>query len=349
MFDPTTDTIETLPASANRDLPMYPRLYVVPSGPLKGRVFFQPGGCLWCPGGTEDGEAMWNYAASFDPATNEWEQHDLTVLGVRNAPVSVLLALRPPAYEAKILTATGTLNRMGLATPLTEITDLSVDPPTHTLSDPMTDARWFANHVLLPDGNVVVVGGARQDGVLLMGSDSNDVAPVRSTELFSPETGLWSTLAPMSVPRVYHSTALLLPDGRVWVAGSVPGVVSNPVAPGQHETAIEIFEPPYLFRGDRPVIESAPRHVGWDAEMTIRTPDAAVVTPVLVRTGTVTHVNNPEQRLIELVVKERADGALVAISPPDAALAPPGYYMLFLMKDTKDGPVPSVSTMVHIA
>ncbi len=352
LFDPATNATTVLPPSADRDLPMYPRLYVVPSGPLKGDVFFQPAGCLWCPGGVTQGEPAWNSAAAFDVATNTWRTLGMPPTGVRNAPVTVLLGLRPPEYDARILTASGTIGRTYLAVPLAEITDLSVDPPTHTLTESMAEGRWFPSHVILPDGNVLVMGGAKNDGVTVPGSDANPVSPILSTEMFTPALdgmgGTWATLAPMTIPRVYHSTALLLPDGRVWVAGSVPAQLSNPATPPTRAEAIEIFEPPYLFRGPRPLIESAPAAATWGEAMTIRTPDAETVKAVLVRAGTVTHVYNPEQRLIELVVEARGDAQIIARAPPDSAIAPPGHYMLFLMKDTDKGPVPSVASMVRL-
>ncbi|HLE46765.1 MAG TPA: galactose oxidase-like domain-containing protein, partial [Candidatus Thermoplasmatota archaeon] len=320
--------------------------------PLKGRVFFQPAGCLWCPAGNSDGEQGWNYAASFDPATNQWTQHGMPQFGVRNAPVTALLALRPPTYAAQILTATGTLNRAEVAVPFTEFTDLSKSPPTHVVGPQMAFSRWFANHVLLPDGTLVVVGGAKNDGVTVLGGDANPVSPVKETEMYvpgqDPTKGAWQTLAPMSIDRIYHSTALLLPDATVWVAGSVPAVLYSPASPPRQD-AVEIFEPPYLFRGPRPVIEQAPAQVTWDETFNVRTPDAKTVTAVMVRTGAVTHVYNPEQRVIELVVENRTPGVITLRAPPDAALAPPGHYMLFLLKPTEKGPVPSVAPILKLA
>lgn len=358
VFDPATTLTTQLPASADRDLPMYPRLYVVPSGPLQGDVFFQPGGCLWCPSGESDGEAAWNFAQSFDVESNTWTQHSLSVLGARQAPITALLALRPPEYSAKILTASGTIQRGFAATPTSEITDLSVVPPTHTLSGDMNEGRWFSNHVLLPDGTVLAVGGAKYDGVLLTGGDANDVAPVLNAELFDPDApasgpgrarGDWRTLAPMTVARVYHSTALLLPDGRVWVAGSVPATVATPAGETPSEDRNEIFEPPYLFRGDRPAISDAPAAATWGEGFTVKTPDVERIEQVvLVRSGSVTHVYNPEQRLIELVVESRGDGTLSVRAPPNADLAPPGTYMLFLLAKNDAGLVPSVATVLQI-
>lgn len=297
IFDPTTNQTTELPATANRNLPMYPRLYEVPSGPLAGQVLYQPAGCLWCPGGASEEEAGWSMTATFDPGS--WST------------------------------------------------------PTHHGAEPMEEGRWFPSHVILPDGDILVTGGAKQDGVLLTGSDNAEPTAVLTTELFTPSedglSGTWETLAPMKIPRVYHSTSLLLPDGRVLMAGSVPATVQNPATGQPREKGIEIFEPPYLFRGERPLIEEAPALISWDEPFTIRTADADDVSElVLVRAGSVTHVYNPEQRLIELETQERGDGTITALAPPDAALAPPGSYMLFLLQETDLGPVPSVAAMVGL-
>lgn len=353
VFDPTTNQTTELPATADRNLPMYPRLYEVPSGPLAGQVLYQPAGCLWCPGGASEEEAGWSITATFDPGSESWTTHDMALAGARNAPVTAMLPLRPPDYDAHLLTAAGTLQRGGLGTPLAEITDLTGSTPTHHVAEPMEEGRWFPSHVILPDGDILVTGGAKQDGVLLTGSDNAEQTAVLTTELFTPSedglSGTWETLAPMKIPRVYHSTSLLLPDGRVLMAGSVPATVQNPATGQPREKGIEIFEPPYLFRGERPLIEEAPTRISWDEPFTIRTADADDVSElVLVRAGSVTHVYNPEQRLIELEVQERGDGTITAMAPPDAALAPPGSYMLFLLEETALGPVPSVAAMVGL-
>jgi len=162
---------------------------------------------------------------------------------------------------------------------------------------------------------------------------------VHSAEAWDPRTGRWSTLAANRVDRVYHSTTLLLPDGRVLHAGSGDG-------PGlPRELNAEIFSPPYLFFGPRPVIESAPDQAGYGSSFELVTPDApAVVRVTLVRLGSVTHAFDQSQRLAELSF-HRVPGGFVVQVPATSTLAPPGPYLLTLLNDVG---VPSVSTMIRI-
>ncbi|MBI2078162.1 MAG: DUF1929 domain-containing protein [Euryarchaeota archaeon] len=360
VYDPAKRDWQRLPASADANLPMYPRLFAVPSGPLKGDVFYQPGGCLWCPGGAEAEEIAWNYGASLNLSTNRWTQHAGAVLGMRQNPITVMLPLEPPAYKAEIFTASGTLNRMGLATDTTEFTDLSADTPRHYLGTPLRDGRWFAQHVLLPDGQVLIAGGSKTDGVLLLNSDSeppgfkNEVTPVMRAELYDPEgqgvdalgqrvRGASKPAGSIAMPRVYHASALLLPDGRVFLGGSSPPL-------GTFDTSFELYEPPYLFWGPRPAIDAAPTNLTYAQTFDVRSKEAdEVVRAVLVKPGAVTHVYNPEQRLVELAIRSGAGGVLTLESPPDAAVAPPGNWMLFILTKTDKGLVPSVAHMVHVA
>jgi hypothetical protein len=135
-----------------------------------------------------------------------------------------------------------------------------------------------------------------------------------------------------SVPRLYHATALLLPDATVMTSGT--DATWNPEVIPVSELRLEIFRPPYLFRGDRPKIVSAPGAAGYGTTLTVGTPDAASITAAaLMRNGSCTHSFNPDQRHVELAIAARSDDALTLTTPPDAAVAPPGWYMLFLLRD----------------
>jgi hypothetical protein len=162
------------------------------------------------------------------------------------------------------------------------------------------------------------------------------VGPVYSAELFDTETETWQEMAAQTAPRVYHSTAVLLPDGRVLSAGQNDGDL---------QTTAEIYSPPYLFRGPRPTISSAPARARYDAQISIETPDAADIDRVaLIRAGSVTHSVNFDQRYVDLPFTT-GPGGLSARVPPTAAEAPPGMYMLFVVDG--DG-VPSVAKWVKI-
>src|SRR4029077_4208579 len=147
----------------------------------------------------------------------------------------------------------------------------------------------FHNTTLLPDGTTLVTGG----GTMLDGYDVTKA--VFSAELWSPATETWQTLSRAAIPRLYHSTALLLPDGRVLTAGS------GNDGPAVNQTQAELFSPPYLFKGPRPTITGAPAVVQYGSTFTVVTPDAAgIISVALIRPGSVTHGFDEDQRLLSL-------------------------------------------------
>ena len=157
---------------------------------------------------------------------------------------------------------------------------------------------------------------------------------------WDPVTETWTTMARMQIPRLYHSTALLLPDGRVLAAGGgrAFGKVTS-------QLNAEIYSPPYLFKGARPTITSAPTAIGYGSNFVIETPDVSSIAMVsLVRPGAVTHGYNQDQRFLSLTFTQ-TPGGLQVQAPANANLAPPGYYMLFVL-DT-DG-VPSAASFVRL-
>jgi len=136
------------------------------------------------------------------------------------------------------------------------------------------------------------------------------------------------------VYRGYHSTALLLPDGRVVSAGGE-----------QTGASAEIFSPPYLFKGARPTVTSAPSSVKYGNTFFVATPDGANIAQVTwIRLGSVTHSFGQNQRLNHLQFGQ-ASGGLNITAPANANLAPPGHYMLFLLNNKG---VPSVAQIIQI-
>jgi WD40 repeat protein len=208
-----------------------------------------------------------------------------------------------------------------------EIIDLN-GSQTWQSTDPMQHSRRFLNATILPDGKVLVTGG----------KGGNSYQPIYPAEMWDPATGRWATMASMQVPRLYHSTALLLPDGRVLSAGG--GRSGEP----DHKDA-ELFSPPYLFKGTRPSISSAPASVGYGQAFFVGTPDASkVATVAFIGISSVTHTFNTGQRRIAHVPTQTAGGIMVT-APASRNIAPPGHYHLFLL--TAEG-VPSVSKIVRI-
>src|SRR5262249_21728924 len=149
-------------------------------------------------------------------------------------------------------------------------------------------------------------------------------------ELFDPANETWTPLAPVRVPRGYHGSAILLPDGRVALAGKDGSFQADIFKYPDHR--VELFSPPYLFAGSRPVITGAPGQVAYGAPITIAfTSDVSISRVVLMRPGAVTHQFNMEQRLVELACTQPAPGTLSATAPPNANVAPPGSYLCFLI------------------
>ncbi len=199
----------------------------------------------------------------------------------------------------------------------------------------MAFPRTFHNSTLLPDGTVLVTGGGTTTNAVGL---ANAVLPA---ELWSPTTQTWTTLASMSAPRLYHSEALLLPDGRVLVSG---GGRFNGVNETTDQMTAEFFSPPYLFKGVRPVITFAPPQLSYGQNFTVQTPDAARIAKVsLIRFGSVTHCINMSQRYLPLTFAA-GSGSLTITAPANAELAPPGNYMLFLVDSNG---IPSVAAVAH--
>jgi hypothetical protein len=171
-----------------------------------------------------------------------------------------------------------------------------------------------------------------------MSPPPHDPLAVMEPELFDPATETWRPLASMAVDRLYHSNALLLPDGRVATFGSNP-------ATGMAELRIEIYDPPYLFKGSRPRIEAAPKEATRGGEIEIATPDALTIEAVvLIRPGVTTHCVNADQRYVGLEIIARQADRLRSRLPTQPGVAPSGYYLLFIVR----AGVPSEATFVQV-
>jgi Domain of unknown function (DUF1929)/Glyoxal oxidase N-terminus len=221
--------------------------------------------------------------------------------------------------------------------PVISTTEISVAPaPQWRRVGDMAFARRQINATLLPDGTVLATGGSSAPGVV-EGSEA-----VMAAEIYNPDTEAWSTMASMDVPRLYHSTALLLPDGRVLSAGG-----GFPPSPGSsNQPNYQLYSPPYLFKGPRPTIGAAPSEVALNTNFFITTPDAASISKVtMIRLGSVTHAFDQNQRMTQLNFRQGPGGLHVQF-PGGANLTPSGHYMLFLVNSNG---VPSVGAIVKIS
>jgi len=253
----------------------------------------------------------------FDPATQAWSVVAQNLFGVRTEGTDVVL----PPGRTRILIAGGT-GKSGPPTNTAEILDLSAPQPAWRYTSSMHYGREHLQAVTLPDGRILVIGGV----------DAND--DVLPAEIFDPATESWTVVASLASGRGYHSSAVLLPDGRVLEAGA------------NGNASREIYSPPYLFRGPQPVIASVPPDVDYGATFTVETPDAArIATAVFMRLGASTHAANMEQRYVPVAFHPTGDGTLELTAPDQPNVAPPGYYMLFLVD--ADG-VPSKAPFVRL-
>ncbi|MDQ3889014.1 MAG: DUF1929 domain-containing protein [Actinomycetota bacterium] len=304
LYDAASNTMKRLPDTATKKVNNYPRMHLLPSGKLantnaKGTTFF-------------------------DPATNSWSfVANMNFGGRGQSDMSVLL----PGLS-KVLEAGGTNSTSGV-TNTAEIIDFSQAKPRWRYTASMNNPRMYANAVTLADGTVLMVGGGRGPGIY----DN----PVYNAELFDPVSETWTVMAAQKAPRIYHSTAVLLPDGRVVSAGQDKG---------SYQFTAEIYSPPYLFKGARPSITTAPTALGYDQQFSISTPDASSIKRVaLVRPGAATHSINFDQRYVDLSFTVKNAGTLTATSPRSANHAPPGPYMLFILSSSG---VPSIAQWVEV-
>ena len=234
-------------------------------------------------------------------------------------------------YGSAVMYADGKILLVGGGDPPTntaEVIDLNQPSPSWRSVEPMRIARRQLNTTLLPDGTVLVTGGTSGPGF-------NDATnPVYPAELWDPATESWRTLASATVPRLYHSGAVLLPDGRVLSSG------------GNDYPTPEAFSPPYLFKGARPTMSAVPSTIGYGQHFSVQTPNAASITKVtLIRIGSVTHAFNQNQRLSVLSFTP-GSGSLDIVAPATADVAPPGHYLLFSVNGNG---APSVGNVVRLA
>ncbi len=238
--------------------------------------------------------------------------------------------------DGKILVMGGTTcdpyvwNCASFPTATAEIIDLNSLVPSWTYTGSMAGGRKNHNATLLPDGKVLVTGGTRSREH--PSKDSTD--PAYTSEMWDPDTGTWTAMTSETVFRGYHSTAALLPDGRVVSGGGTWGGASA-----------EVYSPPYLFNGARPTITSAPTNITYGNSFFVGTPDATSISKVtMIGLTSVTHGFNMNQRISRLSFSQ-ATGGLNVTAPSSPNNSPPGYYMLFILNSNG---VPSVANIVRI-
>ncbi|MBL9131506.1 MAG: DUF1929 domain-containing protein, partial [Verrucomicrobiaceae bacterium] len=210
--------------------------------------------------------------------------------------------------------------------------------PAITATNPMANARSFANAVVLPNGEVMVVGGNTS------GAFFSDAGTVYTPEVWNPVTEAWRPMSDMSVPRNYHSLALLLTDGRVWSGGG--GLSGDPVT--DHQDA-QVFTPPQLFNADdtpaaRPQITAAPDRIGPGAVFSVNA-SPGVQFFSFIRLASLTHSVTTDQRFVKLTHTSPSSGVYALTAPSNVNVLTPGYWMLYAVDSAG---VWSVSRVIQV-
>jgi Domain of unknown function (DUF1929)/FG-GAP-like repeat len=299
--------------------PMYAHLFLLDDGRL-----FYSGGQYGANNGQRPG--IW------DPIADTVTQVDhLPEPGFRNQSASVLL---PPAQDQKVMIIGGggaDIHAVG-TTATSAIADLTAPAPVYVAGPLMHHARMHLCATLLPDRTVLVNGGSGME------ESHGHVSP--HAEIYHPDTNTWRAAAASRVDRLYHSVALLMPDGKVVTAGSNP-------ARKDEELRIEVFWPPYLFTGPRPTLVLAPEQAHYGDTVVAGVADPADLREAsLLRPGATTHSCDAEQRLVDLPLHITGPDAVELELPTSAALAPPGWYQLVVVNSTG---VPSKGVWLHLS
>jgi len=331
LYDPVTNQWQEM-VNAGLGQPTYPPTFVVPGGGSAGAraiTFANEGGA---------------YRLDI-PSTGPFGSWQAITSGLQELLPVAGVSYRP----GRLMIAGGLSFATGLSSGITRRVDAGNLAAGLQTSESMV-ARMRHNLVLLPTGQVLVVGG-------VAGTSTGDVNGVFRPQIWYPDSngvGVWSDVVTpatrlASQPRLrnYHSTAILLPDGRVLSAGG-----ENP---SPHKYLFDLFCPPYLFKDDgqlaaRPVIDNAPASLSWRDSFTICVPDTLGIEKVcLIRPGATTHSFDQNQLYVPLDFKCASNPQRLLVTTPSTPdSAPPGYYMLFLVGSPEGREVPSVAKWLRL-
>jgi hypothetical protein len=315
-------SFETFPQGA-RQTALYPHL-----------VAWSNGGALLAGPGQGD-------SALLDPATMAWQKVD----GPLRNRVGGTQLLMPAGFDGsqRVMQIGGydpndERNDGTPATDTTESIDFGAVLPTWRIdSERLNIPRSYMNSLILPTGDVLAVGGGKGKYGALQNYAYRSDGASKHVEIRDRNNGRWRLGAAQKEIRAYHSTAVLLPDGRVWSAGDDYST-SN-----KRDTA-EIYSPPYLFRGARPRIVAAPPAIAFGQRFDVSVAGTGVRRAVLMAPNAITHATEMNARHLELQVSGPPNHPTIT-APASGAIAPAGFYMLFVLNDRD---VPSVAHWVRL-
>ncbi len=213
--------------------------------------------------------------------------------------------------------------------------DITGGTPVVSSTQPLSTQRRLVTATILADGRVLATGGS---------TVWNEMTGVNyNAEIWNPATGQWLLGPPQTRARLYHSTAVLMPDASVLVlGGGAPGPQVN--------TNVEVYYPSYLYNtsggfATRPVIDNAPGTIDIGENFQVDMGGTQSISRVvMIKTASVTHSWNMDQRFIELTFIQNGSQLLVQ-APTRAADATPGFYMLFAMNSAG---TPAVAPIVRV-
>ncbi|MFJ9608185.1 galactose oxidase-like domain-containing protein [Kitasatospora sp. NPDC101176] len=327
IYDPGSRTWSKGP---DRYFPTYPSIFLTAAG----KLFYSGSNAGYGPADKGREPGVWDLATNgFQPVPG-LRDPDLT-----ETSSSVLL---PPAQAQKVMVlGGGGVGESPSSTARTDIADLSAATPAFTPGpDLPAGGTRYLNSVILPDDTVLTTGGSS-------GYRGRGGSDLLRAQVYHPDSNTFTAAAEPTVGRDYHSEALLLPDGRVAVLGSNPLFADKAeTTPGGFEQRIEVYTPPYLFRGERPQVGAAPERAKLGGTVRIgSTRPEAVTTAKLIRPSSVTHVTDVEQRSVALDIGARTADGLALTLPANPDLLPPGWYMLFV---TDTAGTPSVARWIQV-
>ncbi|WP_326697670.1 kelch motif-containing protein [Streptomyces sp. NBC_01754] len=311
IYDPRTRTWQY--TGVIRRFPTYPAVFLMNDG----RLFYSGSNAGYGPADEGRDPGIW------DLGTNTFTK--IPGLGDPELMETSATVRLPPAQDERFLViGGGGVGESAESSAKSRLVDLRAPHPEFRDGAALSEGTRYPGATLLPDDSVLVTGGSAD----YRGRGRSDIL---RAQLYDPATDTYRRVADPAVGRDYHSGSVLLPDGRVMVFGSDPLYADEAgTRPGTFEQRIEIYTPPYLYRGPRPELTAGPDRIRRGGTALFTTRDASSITSAkLIRPSAVTHVTDTDQRSVALGLEKVAGGITVTV-PANRALVPSGWYMLFV-------------------